>query len=313
MEKQEKESKHEKIKLAVLSGIAAGKGNLNSKEGLEALKDELDKSEWEGNINNFPAKITFEGENFTIEANGEVIINGEANIVQMASAVQPTNYGDKVEGYSVLQGDNKVDDWQIYYKDGNNIWLIASDYVKIDDTTKTATGMTVSSGGYNVYWNTVPDLGEELSNKNCVNALTDITKWNSYVDNELAIKAMGAPTMEMFVNSYNAKYSDRIALMYRQNQYGYEVKWENQSDENWGAMLSGLSDTESNGMYLKTKKIPDDLQGKPTTCWLAAPSGTLYNQKYGGTIMNLNDKMLQGENTVRRRFNSDILYIIMLA
>ena len=152
-------------------------------------------------------------------------------------------YGTTVTNYTSANGQ---DDWKIFYSDGTHIFLITSDYV---DTTATnrissTTGMTTSN--YSAHWETdsVPEfqtvdsavltrfksteyiLQNGNPNSQCVSTLLNINNWSSYKDNEnKAEYAIGGPTIEMWVDSWNKKYTNSSEKIYcnNTNSYGYKV------------------------------------------------------------------------------------------
>ena len=147
--------------------------------------------------------------------------NGEKTIV---SEVKPENYGDTVIGYTVNEGEYQVSDWKVFYNDGSNVWLMSSDYIMLDNETASSVNANYKDG-YSLYWG-----------GNYTNNLKDTTKWTAYVDENLAVKAMGAPTIEMFADSYNAKYPNGTngKIDYRlttiDGNEGYQVKWSNNAN-----------------------------------------------------------------------------------
>ena len=146
-----------------------------------------------------------------------------------------TYYGLKVTDYTSKNGQN---DWRIFYSDGEHIFLITGDYI---DTTATdrinsATGMTTSN--YSAYWNPVPAfqtvdsttltrfkateyaLQSGINNSKCVSTLLNDNNWTSYLDEEIngkrkAEKAIGSPTVEMWMDSWNARYPKSSDQIYR--------------------------------------------------------------------------------------------------
>ena len=162
---------------------------------------------------------------------------------QMVANEPSKYYGLKVTDYTSQNGQN---DWKIFYSDGEHIFLITGDYI---DTTKanrinSATGMVTSK--YSVYWNSnsVPSfqavdkevltrfktMGYELQSKNnnsrCVSTLLNANNWSKYKDSgDKAESAIGSPTIEMWMASWNNLYENIDGKLYcnNTNSFGYYV------------------------------------------------------------------------------------------
>ena len=120
------------------------------------------------------------------------------------------------------------------------------------------------------------------ANPICTNAnmqgvayMMDTSKWSNFAGNEITgAKAMGGPTLEMFIKSYNAKHDTKISIYEDEegnstinttnsNQFGYKVKWE--SNTTWEYSISNL-DASSDNMWVKIGTT------KANALWLASPS-----------------------------------------
>ena len=155
-----------------------------------------------------------------------------SNVTAAMVASEPSKYyGLKVTNYTSKNGQN---DWRIFYSDGTQIFLITGDYI---DTTATdrissATGMTTS--GYNAYWSSAPafqtvdsttltrfkateyTLQSGIDNSKCVSTLLNDNNWSGYKDSgNKAEKAIGSPTVEMWMDSWNARYPKSSDKIYR--------------------------------------------------------------------------------------------------
>ena len=150
---------------------------------------------------------------YNIFSDGTLYLKDPSNF---ASLITPQNYGEKVK-YSA----NGVTDWKIFDNDGNNVFLIASDYL---ENTKIPSDLgIVGEGTYKVSWNELiysgaEDVKQEIANKyklkcypdnknsmKAVASLMDIEKWKVFVDTNVADSAIGSPTIEMFCDSWNQK------------------------------------------------------------------------------------------------------------
>ena len=180
------------------------------------------------------AKVIYEGNSES--SGGDTGDEGErfADVVTDAS-----HYGDYVEYPIDLDEDGDLsNDWRIFYNDGERIFLIAADYVKNTSSylNNAGTGMT-SDSTYNLYWDSVPSSAQDTSKATlfgqtlwtdystnesgrCVSTLLNINNWTGFVDSTYAEYAIGSPTIEMWIESYNSKgytplYCNNI------NSFGY--------------------------------------------------------------------------------------------
>ena len=157
-----------------------------------------------------------------------------SNVTAAMVANDPAKYyGLKVTNYTSQNGQN---DWRIFYSDGTQIFLITGDYINTTETNRinSATGMTTSK--YSAYWatNSVPafqtvdsttltrfkateyTLQSGRNNSKCVSTLLNDNNWSSYKDSgNKAEKAIGSPTVEMWMDSWNARYPKSSDQIYR--------------------------------------------------------------------------------------------------
>lgn len=155
-------------------------------------------------------------------------------------------YGTTVTNYTSANGQ---DDWKIFYSDGTHIFLITSDYVDLSQTDRLSanTKMTLADGAkYRVYWENAPDemqnitdetsklfkatgyaLNKDNENSRCVSTLLNTSNWTKYLDKEdgtgKAISAIGSPTIEMWMESWNKLYENIDGKLYcnNTNENGY--------------------------------------------------------------------------------------------
>ena len=183
-------------------------GNSEGSSGGSGSGDEEEEPENpdEGNPDEEEPPVVEEGENFA------------------EAITEASHYGDYVE-YSIdLNEDGNItNDWRIFYNDGEHIFIIAADYVKNTSSylNNAGTGMTAYST-YSLYWNSAPSTAQDTSNATlfgqtlwtdystnnngrCVSTLLNTGNWTGFVDNTYADCAIGGPTVEMWVASYNAK------------------------------------------------------------------------------------------------------------
>ena len=157
-----------------------------------------------------------------------------SNVTAAMVASDPAKYyGLKVTNYTSQNGQN---DWRIFYSDGTQIFLITGDYINTTESNRinSKAGMTTSS--YSAYWasGSVPafqtvdsttltrfkateyTLQSGINNSKCVSTLLNDNNWSSYKDSgNKAEKAIGSPTVEMWMDSWNARYPKSSDQVYR--------------------------------------------------------------------------------------------------
>ena len=144
---------------------------------------------------------------------------------QMVANEPSKYYGLKVTDYTSQNGQN---DWKIFYSDGEHIFLITGDYINPaeKDRISTETEMTISN--YSVYWASAPTFTENIDttilerfkateynindykyrlNSRCISKLLNVNNWSNYKDvGDKAENAIGSPTIEMWIDSWNSRY-----------------------------------------------------------------------------------------------------------
>ena len=243
-----------------LNANLGGKGTASNVIYSETGDSTLTYLPTDGNLA-YNMKITSDGQIIIV---GEPTAPGETVAPSgqtLASQITSANYGDYVSGYGIDLGiatkgaafsDGKipVTDWRIFYKDSSNVYLIASDYLPTSKYPSNVFGG--NNGKYNGYWSengsnlttsgTVTSnnkfLFTKLSNVNNTNmnykaiaTLLDSSKWSSlantaFVDNT-STSVIGSPTVEMWMASWNQKYTDTLA--FDSNTTGYNVGLTNES------------------------------------------------------------------------------------
>jgi len=95
--------------------------------------------------------------------------------------------------------------WKIFYADKEHIYLITSDYVKVD------------GDNYYKVFNTAAETLQFMNTQ---------SNWKQYVGND-AEYAVGGPTFTMFCNSWNAKYPDnQISGATGNEQNGWTIDYD---------------------------------------------------------------------------------------
>lgn len=209
-EKNEKTTVYEQLKLAAMDAMMEG----NKPTMIEQQSDLENAIEAQGLTGTTLAQRTGnDGWKVTTSDNDEYVVysNGMVKEKCLATEITADDYGDTIN-YSA----NNIDDWKIFYNDKNNIWLISSDYVALNETQADRLGVTLTDE-YEYY---VPVVNSDK--------LLNQDNWKEYVNEKYATIARGGPELTMFLNSYNEKYSkdDGKSIEYRKSDA--LLKW---SDE----------------------------------------------------------------------------------
>ena len=193
------------------------------------------------------------------------------------------SFGKKVEGYNV---DGT---WRLFYADSNSAYLIR-DSIGIfaleklpgyETSTISTLGQKLNSQFKN--WTLKNDEGDLNINIKAVAALLDPAKWEDYAEKGVATWAVGAPTLELFVASYNATHTIQIeCTVESSDSRGYKV------NKNGGEYLYDVSELDD-GSNL-------DEMYFPIPYWIASPGegpmGTLSYMfmgamgYYGGALVS---------------------------
>lgn len=174
-----------------------------------------------------------------------------------------TYYGSKVTNYTA----NGISDWKIFLSDGDSVYLISSDYLAEDKVPATKGGNTFYKGAYEkgislrpvakdsnysagtnsisnqnlaVNWieTYVESCNSSEDNMKAVAYLLDTDVWNVYKTDK-ALYAIGGPTIEMLMQSYNEKYNvDYQADVTNEN--GYQIS--NDGGQTWSDSCKDMLD-----------------------------------------------------------------------
>lgn len=116
------------------------------------------------------------------------------------------NYGDKINYTS-----QSYYDWKIFYNDGINVYIIASNYIEMPQDWKNDSGrynfnpfntnwfsnnLTIFEGGYSF-------VGDKI--KICIDNFNDTENWKQFYNEEYADSVQGTPSLDMFIKSWNDK------------------------------------------------------------------------------------------------------------
>ena len=228
-----------------------------------------------------------------------------SNVTAAMVASDPAKYyGLKVTDYTSQNGQN---DWRIFYSDwkeksieqntnnptDTHIFLIAGDYINTTETNRinSATGMTTSK--YSAYWarNSVPafqtvdsttltrfkateyTLQSGINNSKCVSTLLNDNNWSSYKDSgNKAEKAIGSPTVEMWMDSWNARYPKSSDQVYRRasTSTSYPGYYVGTSSDPTG--LYSINNSAKEGYNNKLYYPQTSSYNGTNGYWLASPS-----------------------------------------
>ena len=197
-------------------------------------------------------------------------------------ANKPSIYGSTVTNYNA----NGIE-WKVFYATTDRIYLIASDYVHYSKLTNAyKNGASCYNTGdypYSYYWAsggtslettgrqdeifmaTGYTLNSSNDNSKCVSGLLNTNNWTDFVDTNYADYAIGGPTLNMYIASWNAK--------------GYTTLYTNTNTDGYYVGTSANPTTDSVNMSSDYAGYGDTLyyprQTDYSNCygyWLAAPT-----------------------------------------
>ena len=216
-----------------IAGSFDNQGSYSSSSAKENLEKNLNAVVTENSDRTLSVK--YKGYDFLVDVNGEVVED------TLGARISATNYGDYIN-YNVDLNDDgdTTNDWRVFYNDGENVFIIAADYLS-NSKLPASTDMVASSySQYSANWPSTSNLtragssaiSEAIANKymlswrntyptseniniKAVAALLDTSAWNSFATGVSGAEAIGAPTLEMFLASWNARgyttlYCDNI-------------------------------------------------------------------------------------------------------
>ena len=259
-------------------------------------------------VKELPATVTLNGYDIVINANGGVEKIPE--IIAKIRANPQAYYGKKVTNYKASDSDTHTYrifyvDKDNYFKDGYNTIYLKADF---------SSGRVSCSNSYdasqtlikkmNPLWatkeNTVAAETTTISNPNekAVAWLCDPSKWTAYCDTDKANYAIGGPSVEMYVKSYNQTHGDdALGCQYQTNNVpGYIYKVNNT--------------IQNSGWYTNNNTLDYSMTYKSMYCgqngnktgywWLASPSAkdSTLVCVVGGNIANLDNYGYNGNHGV---------------
>ena len=235
---------------------------------------------------------------------------------------QPVDYTSTNE-----QNDWKIfhsDGTNIYLITGNYVKVTGSDNSTIDTRKLNAgTKMQIASGGksYRVNWNSsnLPSFNSDVSadiiskfkintsvfninskknntsypNAQCVSTLLNPSYWTGYIDNSKGNNqtAIGGPTVQLWMDSWNARYPGQEVYCDSTNANGYYVRKSSGS----ATTSISLNQNKNNGGELYFANNFSNLTDGNNTVdyyWLASPSAYsssyLLDVNYNGSVSSYN-------------------------
>ena len=209
------------------------------------------------------------------------------------------NYGDTLTVPDAEGNQVNLDvEWKVFYAEGNDIYLIASDYVPVSKlvSQKTSLGFA-DNGNYNIYWDSDSDfkvisIDTAIANRFMLNELSkftntnypnykmtacllDASKWETFRDTRWADtnNVIGGPTLEMYTASWNKKYPSN-KLYTNTNSTGYYIGTTEHTEETPLTTTYAIM-PNSDRLYYSHSNVYNDCWGY----WMASPSASSRNEE----------------------------------
>ncbi len=223
-------------------------------------------------------------QNITLDIQGTATANAT---IYSAKTLPAKAYGGYVSNYVPTNGSSVG--WRIFHSD------VADDYVERTYVPTDSSGrITINAGNTNWQFcfavsgedEFLSEINTDIKNKwlkkyvesgyagttysfGVTAYFLDTSLWAGFKDSTgYAVYAVGTPTLELFVESYNSSHPENTIETRVENEYGYQVK--SSDDDTYSYSISEL-DT-SNNLYVITDNT------KARGCWIATPSSGV---KYG--------------------------------
>ena len=185
------------------------------------------------------------------------------------SKITVDDYGKEVKDYTV---GNKT--YRIFYKDDEGKYgekgtvYLKADASSADTELKSYMNTTPTENEIfekmNVKWAKINGQVFDRVKENSAAYLADTSKWTNYVD-ERARYAIGAPSIEMYIDSYNQAFGTKYKTEILEGD-GYQYSIDD-GQTYVGETENQTISSEKNGMYLKANETASDW-------WLCSPNGT---------------------------------------
>lgn len=246
----QKEGAKEKVQMEVLASYGTDakididllNKNLSKIEGLTyngspiSINNKITKEALESNegvivnVDDYDVIIDEKGNVFVKDEKGETETPPEEKAIVSARDIANSKdkskyYGAYVNGYEC----NETISWKILYADENNIYLIASDFIDLQyPTDETLEGYR---GLNDITDSRIKALNKDYFEKNYestgnhqmkqVAYMLDTSVWSNFIG-EKADYAIGGPTIELLLKSYNQKYNTNYLAQATSN-LGYSM------------------------------------------------------------------------------------------
>ena len=228
-------------------------------------------------VSNLPATVTLNGYDIVINANGGVKKIPE--IIAKIRANPQAYYGKKVTNYKASDSDTNTYkifyvDKDNYFKDGYNTIYLKADFSGSVDCSTSYDARQTLIKKMNPLWGEKRGTSESSwkSNEKAAAWLCDPSVWTASCDTDKANYAIGGPSVEMYVKSYNQTHGDdALGCQYQTNDapgYIYKV---NNTIQNGGWYTN--DDTLDYSMTYKSMYCGQNgNKTKTGYWWLASPS-----------------------------------------
>ena len=227
-------------------------------------------------------------------------------------AANPGNYYGKI--VTNYKSSNGWSGWKIFYyndksSDGKII-LIADDFVPksiIDKMSKIDHIGLTTTGTYKATWSDKSKLypynsdsisnadlttfkgtgfniaGRHLVGQVAASRLLNSSNWTNFVDSSSAMKAIGGPTIEMWMASWNTVYPNDRLYCNRTNNFGYHVGTTNSPSTDYiDRNVMSAKDGYHNSLYYLSAKSDGT-----RTYWCASPSSYVDTDEVGKRLINI--------------------------
>ena len=285
-QKTERAETLEEIQMVIMKATANGIGNVD-KSNLRAeleqvgatVKTEGDNLPWEIVSGNYMLRIN---EDLSIDEVGKTVSVTAADI----AANKEKYYGQIAQNYTAGGLTYKIFyvDTENKFGDGTNTVYLKADYKDTKSLTTDISGLTTDDiqkfKNMNPVWNVARGTVAQSSwntNEKGAAWLCAPSQWKTYVDNTKATYAMGGPSVEMYIASYNDVPHTEVG------NYTLGAEYKNDGgDHGYRYTLNGAQSTISNSDYytgtdsLDYKGYNSMYAGKNGSktgyWWLASPS-----------------------------------------
>ena len=215
-------------------------------------------------------------------------------VTVLTREINPLKYGSKVTGVATSELTENYE-WQLFYEEDGDIYLIASDYIHTDDCPVGQNGNTIVKNGTN-YTNSMNNVIKDYAGSSDITdsemkALNNDFFTNNYsstTDNMKAVAYMldrkqwtnkftgnangnsqidyviGGPSIELLFKSYNAKYGTDYKAKCM-GETGYNISSGGDTDSDYQTYISNMLKTDD-----RTYVISDT--AKANYMWVTSPS-----------------------------------------